>query len=136
MEVSKSEHHFLVLARLGFTGFVNISSQILESSSHVSLKTLWRLIGELNSTLQDRYWEIGTRGGGEEQSVVGASSSLVLLLLHALEFRHPGDVKMAILEADPVTSTLTFFHHHHSFSILALTERDNLESVSHADSLG
>jgi len=87
MEVGQSKHHLLVFARLGSAAFVLLFAHVLEGAEHIGFQSLWRLVSQLNSTLEHRHREVRAGGSSQPEAVIGVTQTDIHLLLESLKLR-------------------------------------------------
>mmetsp|Transcript_116730 Transcript_116730/g.316960 ORF Transcript_116730/g.316960 Transcript_116730/m.316960 type:complete len:753 (+) Transcript_116730:99-2357(+) len=128
VEESKAEEELLELP--GFrAALVHLGSDILKRAAEVGPQTLRWLIGDLDAVLQHRHRK-GRRGHGcQPQTVHVIDGVRVLLLLDALERRHPTGSQVAILQADPVAALSAVLDQALGLPALALSQRDEVQAL-------
>jgi len=92
-----------------------------ERVSQVGTETLWRLVGHLDTILQNSNWEVWRWVRSQPQSEVPVANLGIWgqLLANLLESWHPRDSQVAVLEHHPVTRLLILTDS--SFCLFSLT---------------
>jgi len=85
------------------------------------------LNGQFDALLQDRNREVWYRGSGQEESEVAVGVGRLEFLNHFLEFRHPRDLQVCVLEEQPLTAVRTPFELTLGHWPLALSEGDLIQ---------
>ena len=83
MEVGESEEQLLILSGLG-AALIVLLPDVSVGPLQVGLETSWWLVGELDSTLQNRHREYRSGHRGEPESILRVHAVLILQFLELL----------------------------------------------------
>lgn len=102
MEEGKREEEFLEL--VGFLARVVVGFSHLSVCSHqIGFESLWRLVGNFDTVLEDWDREFAAGHGGQPKSVVRMGVRVALSLLNSLQSCHPTHSQMAVLQTYPIS---------------------------------
>lgn len=131
MEEAEGKEHFLVGGRLLAAVKIGVIN-ILISLDQVRADTRWGFKCHLHRVLQGGDRELGGGHGGHPETEIRVDV-LVKGLNNLLEFRHPGEAEMAVLEENPHALVLTLLDQILSGLLLSSTERDSSHTGVHSN---